>query len=207
MHKINKGVPCQDFVSFNREKHAKWEEAVGHIHDWRDYIIQNEQDGCSGYTEVPITVDDSHIDHFRKQALFNDYIFRWENFVADSNDEDYGAKFKDKTICTKEENLMLINPAEEDAENFFYYEATGEIVPAQGLTQQDADRARFTIDTFNLNEASLKERRKCILNQNLECYSDFEKEEIQKALSCNGFISVARQATDELFEIMEEKKK
>jgi len=204
MHKINKGEPSDDFKQFNRKKHTRWEEAKGHTHIWREHIIQQEQDGCSGYTEAPIRTANSHIDHFRKQALFQDYIFCWENYVADSIDEDFGAKFKDKNIHTKEENLKLINPIEENAEHFFYYLANGMMVLAQGLTEQEKERAQFTIDMFNLNHQSLKERRKLILNIDLAPYIGCSREDLMLCLSSNGFKSVVEQTVTEYFEQKEE---
>lgn len=197
MRKVNKGVPCEDFEEFNRKPHANWSETEGRPHIWREHILKNEQAGMSGYTETPVSLDSSHIDHFRKQALFQDYIFRWENYIVDSLDEDYGAKYKDKQISTRDDNLKLINPVEEEAERFFYYEATGKMIPAPGLNDRDKDRALFTIEKFNLNHSSLKERRKLILTLNPESYKGFSCDEILQILSTHGFMSVAQQTVDE----------
>lgn len=197
MRKVNKGAPCEDFEKFNREPHTHWSETEGRSRIWREQILNNEQDGLSGYTEAPVKLDSSHIDHFRKQALFQDYIFRWENYVVDSLDGDYGAKYKDKQISTKDDNLKLINPVEEDAERFFYYEATGKMVPAPGLSDRDKERALFTIEKFNLNHSSLKERRKLILTLNLDSYKDYSDDEILQILSAQGFMSVAQQTVNE----------
>lgn len=208
MHKINKGVPSEDFTQFNRVKHTQWEEAKAHTHIWREHILDNEQNGLSGYTEVPIKVDNSHIDHFLKRNLFQDYIFCWENYIADSNDEDYGAKYKDNKaeIKTQQENLKLVNPVEEDAERFFYYEANGKMIPAYELSVHDKERAQFTIDSFNLNHKSLMERRKLILSIELEAYDDFSRDDMIKALGSNGFPSVALQTINEWFVKKEEQK-
>lgn len=199
MRKINKGEPPEDFKQFIRKKHTMWKEAKGHTHIWRKHIIEKEQNGLSGYTEEPIKTDNSHIDHFRKQELFQDYVFRWENYVADSKNEDYGAKYKDNKagIRTKQENLKLVNPVEEDAERFFYYEANGKMIPANGLSALEKERAQFTIDSFNLNHKSLMDRRMHILSIELKPYEGFSREEIVKSLSCNGFPSVAVQTIDE----------
>lgn len=207
MHKINKGEPSDDFKKFNRKRHTQRKEANGHTHIWREHIIEKEQDGLSGYTEAPITVDNSHIDHFRKQELFQDYIFRWENYVADSKDEDYGAKYKDNKagIKTKEDNLRLVNPVEEDAERFFYYEANGKMIPTPELSEQEKQRAQFTIDSFNLNHKSLMERRMRILSIDLNPYDGFSRDELMESLCSNGFPSVAAQTIDEWLEQMEEK--
>ncbi len=197
MRKVNKGVPCEDFEEFNKKPHTNWSETEGRSRIWREHILKNEQAGMSGYTETPVSLDSSHIDHFRKQVLFQDYIFRWENYIVDSLDEDYGAKYKDRQISTRDDNLKLINPVEEDAERFFYYEATGKMIPAPGLNDRDKERARFTIEKFNLNHSSLKERRRLILNLNLDSYKDYSDDELLQILSADGFISVAQQTVNE----------
>jgi len=203
MRRINKGLPSEDFERFTKKPHRQWDEAGRHIAIWRKHIIDNEQSGVSGYTEAPVDYDRSHIDHFLKRALFQDYIFRWENFVVDSCDEDFGAKYKDKHIHTEFDNLKLINPVDEDAERFFYYEANGKMIPANGLDACDYERAKFTIERFNLNHQSLKDRRKRILNLDISSYQGLNYDDILTALSCDGFESVARQA---LVEWMEQSK-
>ena len=50
------------------------------------------------------------------------------------------------------------------------YESTGKMVPAAGLTDDERQRAQYTIDMFNLNEESLKDRRKLILNSDPHAY-------------------------------------
>jgi uncharacterized protein (TIGR02646 family) len=198
MRKLDKGKPIQSFVDFVRKNNPTvWEEAKGVSREWREYILKQEQHELSGYTESPITLDGSHIDHFRKQSLFNKLVFDWNNYVVDSKDEVYGAKFKDNFIGTREENEKLINPVTEDANRFFKYEVNGRIEVADELSKEDADRALFTRNAFNLNEGSLVERRKVIMNLVLDSFGSLTDCEIKEALKSLGFTSVVEQLLQE----------
>ena len=160
-------------------------------------MLSCEQHGMSGYTEVPLKLEISHIDHFRKRSLFSALIFDWNNFIVDGVDETYGAKFKDKCVTRREDNNKLLNPVIEDVGRFFKYELNGNISAASGLSQLDAERADYTIKAFNLNEASLSERRKRIINIVMNCYRDLSDESILEVLEPEGFKSVVEQLLDE----------
>ena len=164
---------------------------------WREYILEYEQHRLSGYTEEPLRLDDAHIDHFRKQSLFNAFVFDWNNFVVDGVDETYGARFKDKYVKSCEDNEKLINPVTEDASRYFKYELNGNIAVVTGLTPDDSARADYTIKAFNLNEASLSERRRIIINTILDAYQDLSDELILEALEAEGFKSVVEQLLKE----------
>lgn len=194
MRKIDKGAPMSSFTEFVCQHHpVKWEDAKDVSHLWREYILEHEQHRLSGYTEEPICSDSSHIDHFRKQSLFNDLVFDWNNYIVDSCNETYGAKHKDHVVRTREENEKLINPAAEDACRFFKYELSGRIEVAEGLSDENRARAEFTMEAFNLNESSLVERRRVIINNILEPYRDLTDDDILEALASEGFTSVVEQ--------------
>ena len=194
MRKIDKGIPMPSFTEFVSQHHpTKWKDAKDVSHLWREYILEYEQHLLSGYTEEPVRLDSSHIDHFRKQSLFNALVFDWNNYIVDSNNETYGAKYKDHVVRTSEENEKLINPAAEDASRFFKYELNGRIEVAEGLSDEDRTRAEYTMEAFNLNESSLVERRRLIINNILEPYRDLTDDDILEALACEGFTSVVEQ--------------
>lgn len=194
MRKIDKGAPMPSFTEFVRQHHpTKWEDAKDVSRTWREYILEYEQHRLSGYTEEPLRLDSSHIDHFHKQSLFNALVFDWNNFIVDGKNETYGAKHKDTVVRTDEENEKLINPAVEDASRFFKYELNGMIAPAEGLNDEDCTRAEYTIEAFNLNEGSLAERRSFIINTIMEPYKDLTDEVIRSAFAEIGFTSVVEQ--------------
>lgn len=194
MRKIDKGAPTSSFTEFVNLQHpAKWEDAKDVSHIWRQYILEYEQHRLSGYTEEPVHFEKSHIDHFRKQSLFNALVFDWNNFIVDNIDETHGAKYKDKIVKTKADNEKLVNPVEEDASHFFKYKLNGKIDVANGLSKTDRERAAYTINTFNLNESSLVERRKKIINIIMDSFNDLDDETILEALAAEGFTSVVEQ--------------
>lgn len=198
MRKINKGNPISSFTEFvNRHHPTRWEDAKDVSRTWREYILEYEQYQLSGYTEEPLRADKSHIDHFRKRSLFSSLIFDWNNFIVDSVDETYGAKYKDNVVKTSEENNRLINPVTEDASHFFKYQINGKIDVADGLCNEDIGRAEYTIGAFNLNESSLVERRRIIMNTIIDSYNDLNDEAILDALKTEGFTSVVEQLLKE----------
>lgn len=194
MRKIDKGEPMASFKEFISKHHpTKWKDVKEISNVWRKYILEYEQHWLSGYTEEPICMDSSHIDHFRKQSLFNSLIFDWSNYIVDSMNETYGAKHKDSIVKSREDNDKLINPAEEDASRFYKYELNGKIEVAEGLSNEDRDRAIYTREAFNLNESSLVERRRVIINTIMEPYKDLTDDVILQALAAEGFTSVVEQ--------------
>lgn len=198
MRKIDKGEPIPSFTEFVSLHHpTRWEDAKDVSRAWREYILEFEQHCLSGYTEEPLKLDRSHIDHFRKQSLFNALVFDWNNYIVDGKNQTYGAKHKDKVVRNREDNEKLINPAVEDARCYFKYDLNGRITLADGLSDEDRARAEYTIEAFNLNESSLAERRRVIINTILEPFNDLSDDVILAALADEGFTSVVEQLLKE----------
>ncbi len=198
MRKLDKGEPAQQFVDFIHRHHpVNWEEAKDESHGWREHILNHEQHGLSGYTEAPLHLEKSHIDHFRKQSLYPFLVFEWGNYVVDGKDDTYGARYKDNAIRNRADNEKLINPVIEDAQCFFKYELSGKMVPADGLNEEETERASFTITTFNLNEGSLVDRRKQIINMDIKSFEGLSDEDVLAVLLPEGFASVVEQLLKE----------
>lgn len=198
MRKLDKGSPIQQFVDFiQHHHHDSWEDAKEVSPIWREHILNHEQHGLSGYTEAPIRYVNSHIDHFKKQALYPNLIFDWNNYVVDNKDDTYGARYKDNVVCNQADNERLVNPVVENAQRFFKYELSGKMVPVDGLEEVEKQRADYTIDSFNLNEGSLMERRRIIINTVLDDFSDLSDEDVVCALQSAGFPSVVEQLLKE----------
>ena len=169
MRKIDKGAPMPSFTGFVSQHHpSRWEDARDVSHTWREYILEYEQYRLSG------------------------------NFIVDSKNETYGEKHKEHVVRTREENEKLINPATEDASRFFKYELNGRVTLAEGLSDKDRARADYTMAAFNLNESSLVERRRVIINTMMEPYQDLTDDIIMEALADEGFTSVVEQLLREL---------
>lgn len=194
MRNINKGEPHGAIQEFLRQQ--EWTMSQNHHRIWREIILSTEQYGISGYTEAPLRIDDSHIDHFYKRSLFRDRVHLWNNLIVDTIDETYGAKYKDKCVRTSEDNIRLINPVTEDPHCFFKYKVDGRIAPMDSLEEAEKTRAEYTIDTFNLNESSLVERRKTLLAL-CDTYGDASLEQLLDWLKSYGFPSVIEQMYNE----------
>lgn len=162
MRHIDRGEPPMEFQQFvERKSPREWNVFAKKAHELyrscRD-ILSEEQGNFSGYTEMPLK-GNVHIDHFKKRSLFEEKMFDWRNFVVDEKNKSYGADAKDKRVCGKGENEKLINPVEEDPHAFFTYQANGNMVPLMSLSTEDEERARFTIEAFNLNHELLRRKR------------------------------------------------
>lgn len=195
MRKISKGDPHEAIKKF--EGQQEWSVSVDYHRMWREHILWTEQYGLSGYTEAPLHMDDSHIDHFYKRSLFRDKVHSWENLVVDTIDETYGAKYKDKLVKIAPDNLKVINPVTENPNWFFRYKVNGHIVSKDNLSEAERIRADYTIKVFNLNEASLVERRRTLLSIDLNSFGDVSLDQLRVWLKDFGFPSVLEQMYQE----------
>lgn len=194
MRRINKGVPFDDFVKYlDKHKPSKWEELNGELrYNMRLHILLYEQDCLCGYSEIPLDAENtsSHIDHFIKRDYDHSKIFDWDNLVVSAIDEDYGGKYKDNTYKIKQnEYAQIFNPTKDDMGQYIEYLRDGRIAPRDGIQDAINDKILKTIEVFNLNCRSLKNRRKQLLIE-LDSCSGLPKEELKHTFEKNGFISL-----------------
>lgn len=194
MRRINKGEPLAEFSKFlRRHNPSRWEELNWELrYNMRLHILLYEQDCLCGYSEMPLNAEhtSSHIDHFVKRDYDCSKIFDWNNLVVSSNDEDYGGKYKDNTYKIKQnEYTQIFNPTNDDMTQYIEYLGDGRIVPKKDIHDSVSSKVLRTVDVFNLNCRSLKNRRKQLLN-NLKSCSELPKEELKQAFKGNGFSSL-----------------
>lgn len=194
MRRINKGVPFDDFVKYlDKHKPSKWEELNVELrYNMRLHILLYEQDCLCGYSEIPLDAENtsSHIDHFVKRDYDHSKIFDWDNLVVSAIDEDYGGKYKDNTYKIKQnEYAQIFNPTKDDMGQYIEYLRDGRIAPRDGIQDAINDKILKTIEVFNLNCRSLKNRRKQLLIE-LDSCSGLPKEELKHTFEKNGFISL-----------------
>lgn len=163
MKHIDRCSPPPHFVHFVAGKPKHWKELADNHHTLYEEVretLAKDQGDKSGYTELPLTKKPNawHIDHFRKQEYFPDFIFDWQNLIVDDHTSAYGADYKD-THIKKGDNQKLINPVTEQPSDFFTYNMNGEIMPRNNLPAPDKSRAEDTIRAFNLNHPELKRKR------------------------------------------------
>lgn len=196
MRRIDKSEEPQSLRSFNKAKHEKWGEfsdkANRHVYnDCLQQCIEDQAHLC-GYTEVPLSEDNRHIDHYIKRDFAPDLTFCWNNMIAAVKDSRFGADYKDKHVKRNDYDKSeccytdILNPVKDEFAGRFRFSADGTIEPSDS---QDI-KAEKTIELFNLNEKSLKERRK-VQMENVRTYieNDYTKEATLAALTEDGFVS------------------
>ena len=158
----------------------------------RFYILCKEQECLCGYSEIPLEPenDSSHIDHFVKREFDARKTFDWNNFIVSTIDDDFGGKYKDNTYKIKiEEYRLIFNPVIENMSDYIDYNGNGEIEPAKNIDDFHKEKVKKTIEIFNLNFRSLKERRKKLLIQLNSC-KECKKEDLSLMFKDYGFISL-----------------
>lgn len=196
MRRIDKSEEPQSLRSFNKAKHKKWEEihneANRHVYnDCLQQCIEDQAHLC-GYTEMPLSKDNRHIDHYIKRDFAPDLTFCWNNMIAAVKGSRFGADYKDKHVKRNDYDKSeccytdILNPVKDEFAGRFRFSADGTIEPSDN---KDI-KAEKTIELFNLNEKSLKERRK-VQMENVRTYieNDYTKEATLAALTEDGFVS------------------
>ena len=122
--------------------------------------------------------------------MFPKKTFDWNNLIVSTIDEDFGGKYKDNTYKIKaEEYQEIFNPVCEDMSQFIGFSGNGEMVPLDGLTDGIVNKVKKTIDVFNLNSKSLRDRRRDLILQLYGC-KDIPQEMIRNMFANQGFVSV-----------------
>lgn len=171
---------------------SNWDDFVQNYHDVYQStrtVLEEGQMHLSGYTELPLKTK-THIDHFLKKVLFPEHTFDWLNYVVDEHNKDYGADYKDTHIRNRQDNEKLISPINENPQDFFTYQASGEMIARDGISDGEKERADFTIDSFNLNHRFLIKKRSDMLSI-IQSYHEggLGKKEIKDALQAQGLVS------------------
>lgn len=169
-------------------KHAPktWEDVAPVRTALREHIWK-EQGCCCAYTEIRLEADACHIDHYRKRNLFPELTLDYTNMLVACNAESYSAKHKDKTVTCKADYDNLINPLVDNPSDYLEFTWTGTVC-AVGQCK----KGEQTISYFNLNERSLRERRKtALLQMKTMLDDDLAEEDIVEAFG--EFESMIRQ--------------
>ncbi len=152
----------------------------------REHILLYEQNLLCVYCEKEIDDNpkNSNIDHFRLKAghLFPQRTLDYKNLVVSCNAKGRCSSYKDKHIKSKSDYEKIVNPVDENPDEYFDYLLTGEIVALSASA-----KAEFTIDIFNLGRResdNLTQTRKQITEALIYCnnlsldeiYSEFGNE-------------------------------
>jgi len=117
-----------------------------------------EQKGLCCYCCCGVNDDNSHIEHFMPQSLFQSMDLEYRNLLISCN----GANGKMKNCGHTKKSIIptdvLISPLELSCESNFYYTGRGNIRPCG-----DAKRAQQTIDILKLDSPALSSAREAAL--------------------------------------------
>jgi uncharacterized protein (TIGR02646 family) len=126
----------------------------------REDILIIEQNNLCIYCEKKISSDSktSNIDHFKTRNLFPEKTLDYNNLLVSCNVKNRCSSLKDSNkslLQRKNDYANIINPIIENPNDFFDYLLSGEILPLN-------EKAKFTIEIFNLNHQSLYDERKIL---------------------------------------------
>ncbi len=198
MRHIEKKEAPQAFVDFvKRENPIVWDDihnAAPIVYTSAREALKAEQNNMCGYTEIYFAEGiKGHIDHFVKREHDPHKTFDWQNFIYATRDDSFGARYKDTKIA-KDEYGDILNPVVDHPENYFEYNYLGEILPKEKLSNIDHQKAKRTIELFNLNHPTLCHRRsKMVLSIDSLRNGGLDEGQINEYLTKEGFISLREQ--------------
>jgi uncharacterized protein (TIGR02646 family) len=131
----------------------------------REYIIKEQQNMCAYCEQKLENIEKLSIDHFKKRDLFPEETLEYINLFISCKSNNHCENSKDRyPKLQKNDYKKIIHPVLDEVENYFTYNLTGEIEANENLNEFDKEKVKFTIKVFNLNDKSLVEDRKKIIN-------------------------------------------
>jgi uncharacterized protein (TIGR02646 family) len=147
--------------------------------------LLSEQYQLCCYSEIRADKDGVgyHIEHVENKSQNPPRTFDYTNLAASAlrseelpnlnGGEVFGGHATAKTgVC---DFARFISCHQPDCARFFAYLSDGRVVPRNGLSAIDRDRAQYTIDTLNLNSPYLQTRRRRWWIELEELYVEHEK--------------------------------
>ena len=124
MKKINKSEEPKFFRNFiKKNRPVNW-DGINEIRpNLREHILESEQNWQCAYCESAITAHPakSEIDHFRLKHLFPELTFNYKNLLVSCKNPDHCASTKDSEVKSKEVYQKIVNPVDENPNEFFEY--------------------------------------------------------------------------------------
>lgn len=167
MHKLTRPNAPVNFPAIAR-KYQNWDDfaqndqashsAIG------DTLYNNMQQQHCAYCEGKIEIkSDGHIEHFRKRGIpaYTKLTFAWDNlFFSCSNAYSCG-KYKDNKAGNID-YTSLLDPAVDNPEDFLVFTIEGKIEIKKDTAPSVERRAKETIRVFNLDGATLTQKRRAM---------------------------------------------
>lgn len=173
MLKVNKLEEPTFLIDFKKKVHIKnWKQMDDFPKEkrsLRDRLLIEEQNYYCPYCEIKLSIDSGmSIEHIKPKNTFSALLLEYNNLIVSC---------KNKNTCDQKKQAKwsqnFINPVEEDPENYLEYNlSTGEI-EAKKHNGPDYEKAKYTIDTLNLNSTKLVQSRKALLKAIIYCDRDY----------------------------------
>ena len=178
MLKVNKDEEPDFLLEYKRKYSPK---------SWADYnkdgirskikenILVLEQEEYCPYCEKRIYDNEGHIEHIKPRGLYPKEFQNYNNLIVSCDEKNSCGKYKGNNY-----NDNLINPVIDDPAKYFDYNiASGEIIPKNNdESSKEYIKARYTIETLNLNSYELRTARINLVNM-LSDYTGENKDCIQ----------------------------
>ncbi len=104
-----------------------------------------------------------HIEHFRPKNRFPALTFEWENLYLSCMANSHCGHYKDSAAAPHYDPDRLIAPDTDDPGEYLVFHASGEVGVRPGITADKTERAQLTITVLNLDETTLRARRRATL--------------------------------------------
>lgn len=174
MHRLHRNVQAP--ASLQRYHHGRdnWDTLTWEVRREIRAKLCDMQGGRCAYCEAEISIDRSHIEHFRQRGRYPQGTFDWENFFGSCNRSDTCGDHKDK--CGPYNPSDLLKPDIDDPDEFLMFDPQGGIHPKAGLTAGNQHRAQETIRILNLLGGGLPYMRHAAAKgymQNLEIWAEY----------------------------------
>lgn len=156
MHKLHRGQAPSCLNRHHRNSGNDWQKVSPEDKTEIWAALQAMQLDRCAYCESKITAPKQHIEHFCLRSSSPQKTFDWSNLFGSCNNQEHCGKHKDNQSFQPAD---LIKPDVEDPEKLFLFSSDGIVAIRHNLAPKDQHRAEETIRLFNLNAASLKNRR------------------------------------------------
>jgi len=140
----------------------------------REHILLHEQNLLCAYCEKEIDAEpkNSNIDHFKTRHLYPNDTLEYRNLLVSCNSKISCSHIKDNYRLRKEDYTKIINPIDENPNDYFEYGFAGDILIKNDLSLEQKIKAEFSIEIFNLNHKSLIDNRKIIAESLMACLAN-----------------------------------
>lgn len=161
-----------------------WEAGSKDIRNEVTETLKNMQKCKCAYCEKRVCFN-YHIEHFCEQSDCPERIFDWSNLFLSCNASRTCGRGKGKKKIEYEKNnckldySKIVNPEKDEPREYFHFQLNGEIAPKEGINGIHSERAKYTIDVFQLNIEGLKNTRKKYISTCMEEFRDKHGEDLK----------------------------